>query len=36
MTAEYYGNKHTDYASGIKIVDNLLQVAKGLIEAIKK
>lgn len=35
-TAEYYGNKHTDYGTGLKILDTFIQLAQGVIQSMKK
>jgi RHS repeat-associated protein len=35
-TAEYYGNKHTDYGTGLKILDTFIQIAQGVIQSMKK
>jgi hypothetical protein len=35
-TAEYYGNKHTDYSTGLKILDTVIQLIQGIIQSMKK
>lgn len=35
-TAEYYGNKHTDYGTGLKVLDTFIQITQGLIQSMKK